>query len=534
MQLTNVLLAIALAPSLVSSLPADSSAKPLTSDPTAANATTSASSSSSALKACLQQYPFEQVYAASSNYATYSRPENENLSYKAFAIALPSSVAGASDVVKCVAAQQGTQKLAVRGGHHSYAAYDMGGGDGWTVLDLRKFNSISIDSNAKTATVGAGVRLGTLAQELAQAGYALPHGTCAYVGVSGHGLGGGYGFASRKWGFLMDHIVSMQIILPTTGEVVTASPTQNTDLFWGLRGGGQNNFGAVLSFTYALETAPTQIVDFSYGYRSNSDCVSALLALQDMVSTTSSSAGFPADLTAELLWITESAANGGPACTLGGQHIGATRSQHDAVFQRFRDAVKKHGGSDYDASQTTVKSHTTWANALADDLVMGGFDVSDPNSDHEPYYAKSLIQPEGTLYTKDTATSLMNLLNEYSTTDGTGNSISFAGFGPLSLTNNLTLSASAAYPHRDTLFLYQFYSYGTTTDKVRQRMAQLVDQAKSISSSAQWGGYVNYIDRQLQEWANAYYGSALTRLKSLKSKYDPNNIFDYAQGLAHA
>lgn len=128
----------------------------------------------------------------------------------------------------------------------------------------------------------------------------------------------------------------------------------------------------------------------------------------------------------------------------------------------------------------------------------------------------------------------MDKLNSLSGADGTGTSISFAGFGPLSQANAVSASATA-YSHRDTLFLYQFYSYGAKTNTVVSNLGQLVNQAKSIApSSNAWGAYVNYVDRNLQGWGAAYYGSALAQLKALKQQLDPNNIFDYAQGLAHA
>ncbi len=99
--------------------------------------------------------------------------------------------------MRCVAQDQaGAAKLAVRSGGHSYEAYSLGGQNGSVVLDVRHFNNISIDSENKAATVGAGVRLGDLAKVLAENGFALPMGTCSYVGVGGHGLGGGYGLAS--------------------------------------------------------------------------------------------------------------------------------------------------------------------------------------------------------------------------------------------------------------------------------------------------------------------------------------------------
>jgi hypothetical protein len=100
----------------------------------------------------------------------------------------------------------------------------------------------------------------------------------------------------------------------------------------------------------------------------------------------------------------------------------------------------------------------------------------------------------------------MNKLNSYSTTDGTGNSISFAGFGPLSQTNAPSASASS-FVHRDTLFLSQIYSYGQTTQLVKTQMQELVQTAHTTAPNASWGAYINYVDRNQTSWGNAYYGS---------------------------
>ncbi len=62
-------------------------------------------------------------------------------------------------------------KVTARSGGHSYAAYGLGGEDGHLVIDLRNFQEISLDNQAHVATVGAGVRLGNLAERL----YALGH-----------------------------------------------------------------------------------------------------------------------------------------------------------------------------------------------------------------------------------------------------------------------------------------------------------------------------------------------------------------------
>ena len=74
------------------------------------------------------------------------------------------------------------------------------------------------------------------------------------IGVAGLSLGGGVSYFSAKYGFGMDNIVAYEIVL-STGLVVTATATTYSDLFWALKGGG-NNFGIVTKFTFSTYSAP--------------------------------------------------------------------------------------------------------------------------------------------------------------------------------------------------------------------------------------------------------------------------------------
>ncbi|SPO27241.1 related to Reticuline oxidase precursor [Ustilago trichophora] len=494
------------------------------------------SDSTNSLRQCLSSSGgYDQAYSTSSDYATLRSSYNPLFDYKPLVITVPTTEADVSSIVKCVSAEGGKQKLSPRSGGHSYEAYSLGGQDGSVVIDLRHLDTITVDKAAKKATVGAGVRLGTLAQKIWDQGeFALPHGTCPMVGVGGHALGGGFGFTTRAWGFLLDRITEMNMV-DRDGNVLTVTNDKISDLWWALRGGGANNFGIVTSFTFSLESAPKHILNFSYSYKTNQDCAKAIVALQQLTLSSDSQTGFEPGFGGELLIAGQAAGDfDNNACRLSGQHINTSRASHDHLINLF------HVIAGIKPSQVQVKPFTSWIQSLVD--IMGSLDVRDrAGKDHEQFYAKSLVQPLIPTYNYDSALKLVNKLNAYANLQGTGNSISFDFLGPLSYSATKVKTQESSFNAHKAAFIYQFYSYGFPDNdnpqaqkQVHEAYDDLVNTAKSSNDNVQWGAYVNYVDARLQDWPKAYYGDSLTRLKHLKKKWDPENIFDFPQGLAHA
>jgi FAD/FMN-containing dehydrogenase len=97
--------------------------------------------------------------------------------------------------------------------------------------------------------IGAGIEVGDLYAAANQYGVTAVGGECKGVGVSGgYTTGGGHSPMSGKHGLAADQVLSVNVVLPN-GRFVTASETENTDLFWALRGGGGATFGVVTSMT---------------------------------------------------------------------------------------------------------------------------------------------------------------------------------------------------------------------------------------------------------------------------------------------
>src|SRR4051794_9496642 len=139
-------------------------------------------------------------------------------------------------------------EVAVRGGSHSspgFATTDDG-----LVIDLRPLNAIHVDPARRIAWVQPGALWGELDAATQEHGLAVTGGRVSSTGVAGFTIGSGSGWLERKMGLAADNLRAARV-LTADGDIVTASATENPDLFWALRGGG-GNFGIVVEFEFAL------------------------------------------------------------------------------------------------------------------------------------------------------------------------------------------------------------------------------------------------------------------------------------------
>ncbi len=153
------------------------------------------------------------------------------------------------DVVAAVnLAREQSLPLAVHGGGHGVTGASMC--DAGVVIDLRGMKSIEVDPKAKIARAAAGLNWGEFDAATQAHGLASTGGRVTTTGVSGLALGSGSGWLERKFGFVCDNLVQAEVVT-ADGRVVTASEQENPDLFWGIRGGG-GNFGVVTEFQLRL------------------------------------------------------------------------------------------------------------------------------------------------------------------------------------------------------------------------------------------------------------------------------------------
>ncbi|KAF8874587.1 glucooligosaccharide oxidase [Infundibulicybe gibba] len=204
----------------------------------------------------LQAASVAAVFPGDAGYPSACETFNLRFTFKPVAVSFPATPEQVSSAIK-LGSSYG-HHVAARSGGHSYIANGLGGSDGVLVVDMRNFTKISVDANAGTAVIEIGNRLGNVALALNDAGRALPHGTCPYVGLGGHSGYGGFGYTSRMWGMTLDTIRSIHMVLPN-GTITTASSTSNSDLFWAMRGlAGSFGITTAIEVT-TFEAPPTNI-----------------------------------------------------------------------------------------------------------------------------------------------------------------------------------------------------------------------------------------------------------------------------------
>jgi FAD/FMN-containing dehydrogenase len=159
--------------------------------------------------------------------------------------ALIARCAKANDVVAAVnLARSERLPLSVYGGGHGVTGAAVC--DAGICVDLRDMHTVAVEPDRRVARVEAGATWGEFDAATQEHGLAVTGGRVSTTGVAGLALGSGSGWLERAFGFVCDNLIEAEVVT-ADGRIVTASETENPDLFWGLRGGG-GNFGIVTAF----------------------------------------------------------------------------------------------------------------------------------------------------------------------------------------------------------------------------------------------------------------------------------------------
>ncbi|HET9183811.1 MAG TPA: FAD-binding oxidoreductase [Candidatus Angelobacter sp.] len=190
----------------------------------------------------LERFQGDLIRPADQRYETARAIWNGMFSLRPGLIACCADTRDVQHAIRC-ASQLGVL-TAIRCGGHSLAGFSTC--DGGLVIDLSKMRQVAVNREMQTARFGGGCLLGSIDSATQEAGLVFPSGVVSHTGAGGLVLGGGTGWLTRRFGLSCDNVTGFSLI-PANGSLVRASATENSDLFWALRGGG-GNFGVVTEF----------------------------------------------------------------------------------------------------------------------------------------------------------------------------------------------------------------------------------------------------------------------------------------------
>ncbi|KAL2063766.1 hypothetical protein VTL71DRAFT_5571 [Oculimacula yallundae] len=457
---------------------------------------------------CLTSANVPKSLPGSTDFTKAVKPFNERLPFTPVVVATPSTVAQVQSAVAC--GVQYSIPVTAKGGGHSYASHGIGGENGHLIVDMKLFTSVAVDSTTQIASIGTGSRLGNVAIALFnQGGRMFSHGTCPGVGIGGHVGGGGYGYASRTYGLALDNLVEATVVLANS-TVVTASTTQNSDLFWGIRGAGAS-FGIITQYKFKTFPAPSNNTVFSYNYNFNQAQAAAMhKGLQEYANTT-----MPAEMNVRMLINSNS-------FQLIGVYYGSQADFQKAIAPLLAKAPFS-GVTGRIRSQGWIDTLTTYAYASLSTPL--DYDV------HETFFSKSLM----TVTLTDAALTAFwtHWYNNARTNTRAWFLIIDLHGGPSSAISKVEDGATA-YAHRNALLKYEFYDRVYSGSYPSNGFSFLNGWVSSITSTmntTQFGMYMNYADPTLStnDAHNFYWLKHYDALTKVKKAYDPKNVFSNPQ-----
>ncbi|CAH3109903.1 unnamed protein product [Porites lobata] len=152
--------------------------------------------------------------------------------------------------------------------------------NGAVVIDLSDLNTVTVDVQSKVVVVGAGAKMADVDSKTVPHSLVTPLGSYSQLGVVGFTLLGGTGLLTRAFGCTADNAVEFELVT-TSGEVIKASEKENSDLFWGMKGYG-SNFGVVTSITFQLHDIPDHVIGGDLFY-SISQAPGAFKGIRDFI-----------------------------------------------------------------------------------------------------------------------------------------------------------------------------------------------------------------------------------------------------------
>jgi FAD/FMN-containing dehydrogenase len=384
--------------------------------------------------------------------------------------------------------------LAIRSGGHDYAGNWVS--DGGLLIDLSPMNTVRVDPQARTARLHPAARWGAVDRQTQAFGLATTGCTVSTVGVAGYTLGGGTGWLARRHGLALDNLMGAEVVT-AVGERVRADEDENPHLFWALRGGGAN-FGVVTSLEFRLHEAGPEVLSAQV-FHPFDNAREVLRFYRTFMQDA------PDELTAYAFVLRvppvepfPQAFHGKPALALLTGHTSAT-AEGEAALQPLLDF-----------GEPILKV----AQPMAYATLQQSFDAGMARGPR--WYTKAH-------FVRDITDAVIDVFVDYAAR--LPGQFTATYFEPLGGAIGRVDPSATAFPHRRAAYEVHIFPGWTDPAEDEQMMRWAREFHEALKPYATGGTYVNLLDGDEADPAAAAYGENLNRLRDLKKKWDPDNLF---------
>jgi FAD/FMN-containing dehydrogenase len=413
--------------------------------------------------------------------------------------ALIARCADPGDVVQAVnLAREQRLLVSVRCSGHNVAGYAVC--DDGIVIDLSRMKAIEVSPAARTVRAGAGLNWGEVNDALQPHGLAATGGFVSLTGVSGLTLGGGLGWLVRKHGLALDNLLSAEMVL-ADGRLVTASASENDDLFWAIRGGG-GNFGVATRLQFRLHEVGTVVGGMLF-----------LPATPDVIASFIAEAEAAPDELSTIANVMPAP----PLPFLAPEHHGRLVVMAMLVY-----------AGDVEAGQRAVAPFRALATPLADMLRPMAYPEMYPPAD-KSYRPVAVAR---TLFTDGVERRAAETIVER--IEGSSAASAVTQLRVLGGAMARVPADATAFAHRDRRVMANVVAMYQSPEERPVHEAWVADLASELSQGDA-AGYPGFLGDEGPERVRAAYpGSNWERLRAIKAHYDPDNLFRLNQNIPPA
>ena len=408
-------------------------------------------------------------------------------------------VKDADDVARVISLARDTGlELAVRSGGHSVAGYSVT--EGGIVLDLSEMRDLQVDVNTRTVWADAGLTAGEYTSAAAAYGLATGFGDTGSVGLGGLTLGGGVGYLVRKYGLTIDDLLAAEIVT-ADGQLLHVDSKSHPDLFWAIRGGG-GNFGVVTRFQFRLHE-----VDDIYGG------MLFLPATPDVV------AGFIAEAESapEELSTIANVMTAPPMPFLPAEYHGKVIVMAMLVY-----------AGDAKSGERAMAPFRALATPIADMVRPMKYSEIYPPEEGEYHPVASSRTMFVDQIDRSVSKMILDRLNDSSA------SMAVAQLRMLGGAMSRVPVDATAFAHRNSRIMVNLAALYEKPEEKSLHERWVADFA-AVLQQADHGAYVNFLGEDGGDRIRAAYpGPTWDRLRQVKSRYDPYNLFRLNQNIMPA